>query len=469
MERFGDHERSGITRRKFLGQLVAAGLGLSVGSRLNLAQEMTKQEEALTDNDFLSIQARGFDYFIQNQTEEGLFLDRQTNGGPRIPREKEICSTAATGMGFISLALAAGHNYGISHDQAVARCARGFQTVLHDLPQDHGLYPHFVEGGSALRSWGDDAISTIDSAWLIAGAGCAAELLHDDQLRQLFSQMYQRVDWGYWTGKTEDTSNAGNPLLVHGKDKAGRFFPCRWDKLNCEHLFMYILAAGAEKGKSVPADTLDKLQLFMKEIGGISCASGDLGLFVHQSPLVDLDRYRNPGPVDLRENNMRATRLNIAACMNLAQRYQTYESLWGISAGDGDGGNYKESTPLDCDGTAHVTATVASIEYATREVAHNIFEAGNVPGLLGRYGFSNVKKANGTYLINREVVGFDIGAAVIALENFCNGKRVRNAFHSLLPVQRGVASLGFRERNEASAILSGNIFTHSKVESVLGK
>ena len=57
-----------------------------------------------TATDSLSCSAVPLDYFLDNQAAGGLILDRQANHGPRRPHG--LCSIAATGMGFIALALA---------------------------------------------------------------------------------------------------------------------------------------------------------------------------------------------------------------------------------------------------------------------------------------------------------------------------------------------------------------------------
>ena len=66
----------------------------------------------------LCLQRRALQYFLDNQTPGGLVLDRQRNHGPR--QERGLCSTAATGMGFIALALAAGPPYRLLAPRAAA-------------------------------------------------------------------------------------------------------------------------------------------------------------------------------------------------------------------------------------------------------------------------------------------------------------------------------------------------------------
>src|SRR5262249_8843368 len=71
-------------------------------------------------------------------------LDRQANHGQ--PRTEGLCSTAATGMGFIALALASAPPYLLlSPRHATGRIRAGIEAALERLPHDRGILPHFVE------------------------------------------------------------------------------------------------------------------------------------------------------------------------------------------------------------------------------------------------------------------------------------------------------------------------------------
>src|SRR5262249_7754462 len=155
-------------------------------------------------------------YFLDNQTPGGLVLDRQRNHGPRQGRG--LCSTAATGMGFLALALAAAPPYRLLTPRAAAgRVRTGLEAAL-GLPRDHGVVPHFVD--SAMGSaFGSDPFSTVETSWLAAGALWAAAFLRDPELEALATRLYDRIDWRYWTGP-QGPGAAG--LLRHGKDEARR-------------------------------------------------------------------------------------------------------------------------------------------------------------------------------------------------------------------------------------------------------
>jgi hypothetical protein len=262
----------------------------------------------------------------------------------------------------------------------------------------------------------------------------------------LAQQLYDRIDWLHWTAPG---IKGFQGLLRHGKGSDGGFLPCSWDRLNGETVFMYILAAGADEGRAIPASAWTSLQPFYGTVAGRRFCSADLGLFVFQYglDLVDLRHWRAPGPVDLWAEARLATEANRIFCRDLAPRFPTYRRHWGVSACDGPGSApgsdayrcYAPSGPVD--GTAHLTATLASIAHCPDAVLENLRQAeqnGAAPA-RGRYGFSSVNEG----WVGRDMVGIDAGAAALALDNFLFEDRVRNAFHGLPCVQRGLQRLGF--------------------------
>jgi len=95
-----------------------------------------------------------------------------------------------------------------------------------------------------------------------------------------------------------------------------------------------------------------------------------------------------------------------------------------LSAGDGppdkqgEQDAYRAYAPDDrIDGTAHITATLASIEVRPDLVLQNVdaAQALKEPKMLGRYGYSNINLDRNW--VSNDVVGIDMGAAVMGLEN----------------------------------------------------
>lgn len=393
----------------------------------------------------LRLQRQALQYFLDNQHAGGLVLDRQSNHGPRRPYG--LCSTAATGMGFIALALASAPPYRLlTPTDAGARVRAGVETALHRLPQRRGIMPHFVDSRAG-TAYGVDRLSTIDSAWLIAGALWTGAFLHDQQLLAAATTLYERVDWQYWTAP-EEPGACG--LLRHGQDAAGRFLPCAWDRLNGETVFMYVLAAGAAPGRALPSGVGQMLRPFYGTAAGRRFNNADLGLFVFQYglDLLDLQGHAGPGGLDLHREAAVATEANERACA--AAGYRTYRRFWGLSAGDGPaappaGYAYRCYAPAGpVDGTAHLTAALASVAHHPDAVLANLHEAMRERrlSLRGRYGLSSVN-------VDRDwrapdMVGIDAGAAVLALDNFLMADRVRRVFQRLPCVADGLERCGFR-------------------------
>src|SRR5262249_42412404 len=145
----------------------------------------------------LQLQRQALEYFVDNQAANGLVLDRQSNHGPRRPHG--LCSTSATGMGLVALALAGAPPHQILGPHAgLGRARAALEAVRDRLPHDRGVVPHFIDSATGAIH-GVDYFSTVETAWIVAGALWAAAFLGDSELEALARQLYERVDWHYWT------------------------------------------------------------------------------------------------------------------------------------------------------------------------------------------------------------------------------------------------------------------------------
>jgi hypothetical protein len=406
-------EPAPLSRRKFLQfsaltlvDVLAADFfhGVSLGSN---------GESVLED-----LQRRQLQYFLDNQLPSGLILDRQRNHG--AVDFNGLASTSATGMGLVAIALASMLPYRmLSRSDAIRKVELAISTALHRLPQDHGIMPHFLNAD--LEPTGEDQFSTIDSSWLIAGALTASQMLADKQIITLAKALYDRVDWRYWAEGT-----AGKNLLQMGETKTDSFLPTCWDRLDAETAFMYLLASSAR-----PPVALDS-QVWQRLVPTSRDEWQDLGLFVAQysNCLVDPLRLQSVAGLNLLSVQREQTQNNFDACKVLSPSFLTFKDFWGLSAGDGpgvDGDVYRTYSPMHVDGTAHVTATLASIAVCPDIVIANVVRAINhrlKP--LGKYGLSNINVDRNW--ISRDVIGIDLGASIMALDNFLHGNRIRTTF-----------------------------------------
>ncbi len=425
-----------ITRRRFL-QIATATAVVTIPTLYSCHQPVLGFFSEAAKRRFLEdLQHRQLMFFLENQTPGGLMLDRQHNRG-KVDMHG-LCSTAATGMGLIALSLAAQPEYRLlSKAQAALRIERAIQAA-HRLPQKHGIMPHFLD--SKLNVLGEDHFSTIDSSWLIIGALISAQILGDSKLIALAKALYDRVDWRYWA---DDPT--GESLLFMGQAADGSFLHNRWDKLTAETAFMYLMAFGAQPERALQKSVLPKL--------GVLTADEwkGMGLFAAQysNCLLDGDYSRRVMGIDLIGIERAQTETNRFVCGKLGALYGTYsDKFWGLSAGDGpgsDGDIYRTYAPITADGTAHITATLPSIEVAPQEVIDNAVSAAKLrigPDKLdpvGKYGLSNINIDR--HWISRDVVGIDIGAATMALDNYLHRNRVRQAVLKLEFAQRAAKVL----------------------------
>jgi hypothetical protein len=419
---------------------------VSPGTKLVPADALTAADRGF----LLDLQHQALLYFLENQHPLGLMLDRQANFGSR--RLHDLCSISATGMGFIAVALAASPPYCLlPPSEARERLQQGLLAARDRLPHDRGVLPHFVQSATGSVR-GVDVCSTVETAWFIAGALWAAAYLEDPSLELLAAELYNRIDWQYWTAPP---GSFGAGLIRHGKHEDGRFLPWCWDRLNGETAFMYVLAAGAEADRAIASESWSLLQTFPGTVAGLRFNNADLGLFVFQYgfDLLDFERWQAPGATDLWAEAAVAVTANERACRDAAAAYATYRSYWGLSAGDGPGEAlscdvyraYSPAGPID--GTAHLTAALASVAHRPDAVIENLRRADGDSDwpLRGRYGFSSVNVDRAW--VGRDTVGIDAGAVVLALDNLLNAGRVRAVFHSLPCVHRALHRLGFSLRN----------------------
>jgi hypothetical protein len=214
---------------------------------------------------------------------------------------------------------------------------------------------------------------------------------------------------------------------------------------------MYVLATGAVEGRALSAASWSALRPYYGTVAGLRFNNADLGLFVFQYSLdlLDFAAWRPPGGVDVEAEATVAVEANRRACQQRANIFRTYRRFWGLSAGDGPGAGgarlayrcYSPAGPID--GTAHLTATLASVARHPAGVLENVQQAvrERALGAYGRYGLSSINLDRGW--VGPDMIGIDTGAAVLALDNLLMAGRVRAVFHQIGCVRAGCERLGF--------------------------
>jgi hypothetical protein len=430
-----------LNRREFGWTL---GLGLlmkSLGTALRAEEPRSdrsgKKGRTLNKSEerFLrELQERLLRYFVDNQVKKnGFVFDRQRNHG--APRENGITSSSATGMGMIAIALASAKEYGlISAREAEDRIIKALEHALK-VPEVGGMIAHFF-GDDEKPVATYDAIATIDSSWLIAGALWSAAFFRSAKITALAKALHDRVNWRQWT----DAADAVRPdLLRHGMANDGNPLLARWDRLIPESAFMYLIATGACGTKNVSRAVWKQLSPHWGQLQGHRLASSDLGLFALRWSLLlfDFSPYYFTDGLNLVHEGDLAAELNYFTCQALKDVYKTFQTFWGLSAGDGPPENeteeekYREYAPGSTDGTANILATVTALECLTDEVLANLDAAKHHGKIMGRYGPSSVNFAQRNRFISPYAIGTDVAAAILAIDNVLYGGRPRRIFEEV--------------------------------------
>ena len=384
-----------------------------------------------------------FAYFLRHtDPDTGLIADKTEAGSPS--------SIGVVGMGLSALAVGVENKF-IKRSEAIRRVL----TVLRFAFESHqgheadatgykGFFYHFLDMKTGKRVWNCE-ISTIDSAFFIAGALSVAEYFNGDQpdeqeVRQLAHDLYGRMDWQWAMNGGESITNGWTP--------ENGFIPYRWDKGYSEAMILYILALGSP---TYPVqDVVYKKWIASFEIRRVYDIEYIYAgpLFIHQFSHLWLD-FRNIQDdfntrigFDYFENSRRATYVHRKYAQQNPGGFEQYnEHFWGLSASDGPGnqvldvrgktrtfyGYLSRGAPYGPDdGTVSPWAVVASLPFAPEIVLETIRYFMERFDLKHQklYGFEN--SFNPTYpernhnpegWVSPYRFGLNQGAIVIMIEN----------------------------------------------------
>jgi len=438
---------------------------LILTSQFHFAQQYIPTKE---ENDFLdTLQYRTFLYFINEINPEiGMVKDRTT--------EESAASIAAIGWGVAAWAIGAEYKW-ISREKAAQLTLNllrflynSEQSVEPDATGYKGFYYHFLNMETGKREWKSE-LSTIDTAWLIAGIRFAVQYYNRDneienEIRKLGDSLTYRIDWD-WT-IIEKSKHEGHEGLVFmgyrpekGKGEFGWFG-------YTEALYLYILAAGTTLSNPMKA--------YEQWLSGYDWEEPYKGLphvifpplFGHQFShmFIDFrglaDKYMREKGIDYFENSRRATLTNRLYCIENPQRWVGYDSLtWGISACDGPGDFEKDGKrfhgyagrgaagpehTIAEDGTITPEAAGGSIPFAPEvciPALKNMYDKYGDKGLWGKYGFKDAFNLTVNWF-DKDYLGLDQGPILIMIENYRTGLIWEYCMKDPV-IQKGLERLGF--------------------------
>ena len=190
-----------------------------------------QDEDALLDQ----LQRDTFQYFMhETNPANGLVADST--------KPQTAASIAAVGLSLTAYPVGVERGF-VSRAEASARTRATLRFFWHgprgaqdDAIGHHGFYYHFLDVQSGRRAWNSE-VSTIDSAYLLAGALTAAAYFSGDnpderEIRALAEGLYRRADWQWYQN--------GGPLVSHGWTPERGFLPYRWEGYS-EALILYVL------------------------------------------------------------------------------------------------------------------------------------------------------------------------------------------------------------------------------------
>ncbi|MGH9642050.1 MAG: hypothetical protein ACRD3Q_06450 [Terriglobales bacterium] len=240
-----------FTRRAALSLL---GKGALACPLLNVAlldvacsssKNATQTQPPITDDQFLDqMEQAAFRFFWQRAgADTGQVMDRAYASGAADSRT--VSSIAATGFGLTALCIGAQRGY-IPSSQIQARVLTTLNFIWTQLPQQNGLFYHFVDMNTGARARQSE-VSSIDTAILLCGVLTCRQFFQDTEIQNLATQIYERVNWPWML-------NGGTTFSMGWTPESG-FLTARYDTY-CELMMLYLLAIGSTTF-TIPARSWD--------------------------------------------------------------------------------------------------------------------------------------------------------------------------------------------------------------------
>ena len=276
-----------------------------------------------TDEQLLDeIQRASFEFFWNEASPKtGQVKDRALANGSD---SRMMSSIAATGFGLTSLCI--GDHRGYRKSAEIAdRVRNTLRFIANDLHNEHGFFFHFIHMETGAR-WEKCELSSIDSSILLCGVLTARQYFSDQEIKDLATKIYQRVDWPWML-------NGGKTFSMGWHPESG-FLDARWEHF-CELMMIYLLAIGSPT-HPVDASFWDAWTRRKVKYQGIEYISGNDPIFTHQYSHAWFDfRNKRDAYANYFDNSVKATKAHKLFCLSLRDRFPDYsENLWGISASD---------------------------------------------------------------------------------------------------------------------------------------
>ena len=403
-----------------------------------------------TDEQLLDeIERASFDFFWNEASPTtGQVKDRALANGND---SHTMSSIAATGFGLAGLCVGDQHGYGKS-PEILDRVRKTLRFIANNLPNEHGFFYHFVHMENGQR-WEKCELSSIDSSILLCGVLTTRQYFADQEVKDLATKIYERVDWPWML-------NGGKTFSMGWHPESG-FLKARWEHF-CELMMIYLLAIGSPTHPVDPSSWSAWTRPTIK-YQGIEYISGDDPIFTHQYSQAWFDfRNKRDAYANYFQNSVKATKAHKLFCLSLRDRFPDYsENLWGISASDFSKGYTAWGGPSakggalgPVDGSIVPCATGGSLPFLFDECMRVL------RNLRGRYRervwtkYSFLDAFNPlTNWYDTDVLGIDLGITMLMAENHRTGF-VWEQFMKNPEAQKAMQLAGFRPENPSSPLPS---------------
>jgi hypothetical protein len=321
-------------------------------------------------------------------------------------------------QGFYLTAIIIGVERGwISREEGEKRIIITLKT-LRDLKRINGFWYHFIDPDTGKRGWKDShniELSNASTGTMLLGALAAAEYF-GGEVEKLTYELYEAMNWKWFTNPvTKHPYLACYPEdlpknVPHGINKEGMFGG--WSAYS-EHIFLYILAAGAPKEEfSTGADPYYTMKTYKGSYKGeefIFCGTGAAFTYQWTHAFIDFRNLRDKLDRNWFYNSRHAALAARQYAIDNADRIKGLgPNSWGMSAcispSTGYSGAYG-SYPIGAgyklleDGTVAPYGALSFLPFTPKESIDALNHMYQIPGLVGEYGlydaYSYVTKANG--------------------------------------------------------------------------
>lgn len=371
-------------------------------------------------------------------------------------------------QGFYFAAVIIGVERGwISREEGEKRIIITLKT-LRDLKRINGFWYHFIDPDTGKRGWKDShniELSNASTGTMLLGALAAAEYF-GGEIEKLTYELYEAMDWKWFTNPvTKHPYLACYPENLpknapHGINEEGMFGG--WSAYS-EHIFLYILAAGAPKEEfSTGADSYYAMKTYKGSYKGeefIFCGTGAAFTYQWTHAFIDFRNLRDKLDRNWFDNSRHAALAARQYAIDNANRIKGLgPNSWGMSAcispTTGYSGLYG-SHPIAVghklleDGTVAPYGALSFLPFTPQESKDALEYMYNIPGLVGEYGlydaYSYITKANGDLpWIGKSYLGIDKGLVLLMFENYST-QLIWKLLHQNKSIQKGLKRLAFRK------------------------